>query len=80
MIWAYELNSNSKNKSEWTLCHFMNSDLNKHTQALDVTLLRKTKPYHSQTCFNNILRIYHHIYCRVKCLNAYKIRKSLLLD
>ena len=40
----------------------------------------KTKPYHSQTCFNNILRIYHHIYYREKCSNAYKIRKSVLLD
>ena len=56
--WAYELNSNFKNKSEWTLCHFMNSDLNKQAQALEVTFSRKTKSYHSQTCFNNILRIY----------------------
>ena len=56
--WAYELNSNIKNKSEWTLCHFMNSDLNKQVQALEVTFSRKTKSYHSQTCFNNILRIY----------------------
>ena len=39
-------------------CHFMNSDLNKQTQALEVTFSRKTKSYHSQTCFNNILRIY----------------------
>ena len=36
----------------------MNLDLNKETQALEVTLSRKTKSYHSQTCFNNILRIY----------------------
>ena len=56
--WAYELNSNFKNKSEWTLCHFMNSDLNKQAQALEVTFSRKTKSYHSQTCFNKILRIY----------------------
>ena len=56
--WAYELNSNFKNKSEWTLCHFMNSDLNKQAQALEVTFSRKTKSYHSQTYFNNILRIY----------------------
>ena len=27
-------------------------------QALEVTFSRKTKSYHSQTCFNNILRIY----------------------
>ena len=56
--WAYELNSDFKNKSEWTLCHFMNSDLNKQAQALEVTFSRKTKSYHSQTYFNNILRIY----------------------
>ena len=38
--------------------HFMNSDLNKQAQALEVTLSRKTKSCHSQTYFNNILRIY----------------------
>ena len=27
-------------------------------QALEVTFSRKTKSYHSQTCFNNILTIY----------------------
>ena len=36
----------------------MNSDLNKQAQALEVTFLRETKSYHSQTCFSNILRIY----------------------
>ena len=36
----------------------MNSDLNKQAQALEVTFSGKTKSYHSQTCFNNILRIY----------------------
>ena len=36
----------------------MNSDLNKQAQALEVTFSRKTKSYHSQSCFNNILRIY----------------------
>ena len=36
----------------------MNSDLKKQAQALEVTFSRKTKSYHSQTCFNNILRIY----------------------
>ena len=36
----------------------MNLDLNKHAQALEVTISRKTKSYNSQTCFNNILRIY----------------------
>ena len=86
--WAYELNSNFKNKSEWTLCHFMNSDLNKQAQDLEVTFSGKTKPSHSQTCLNKMLRIflneklnfYHHIYYREKCSNAYKIRKSILLD
>ena len=37
---------------------FMNSDLNKQAQALEVTFSWKTKSYHSQTCFNNILKIY----------------------
>ena len=36
----------------------MNSDLKKQAQALEVTFSGKTKSYHSQTCFNNILRIY----------------------
>ena len=43
-------------------------------QALEVTFSRKTKSYHSQTSFNNILRIclneklnfYHHIERNVK--------------
>ena len=47
----------------------MNSDLNKQAQALEVTFSRKTKSYHSQTCFNDILKnylneklnFYHHI-------------------
>ena len=30
----------------------------KQAQALEVTFSRKTKSYNSQTCFNNILRIY----------------------
>ena len=45
------------------------SDLNKHTQALEVTFSGKTKSYHSQTCFKNRfiiylnekLNFYHHI-------------------
>ena len=37
---------------------FMNSDLNKQAQALEVTFLKTAKSYHSQTGFNNILRIY----------------------
>ena len=28
------------------------------SEQTEVTFLRKTKTYHSQTCFNNILRIY----------------------
>ena len=36
----------------------MNSDLKKQVQPLEVTFSRKTKSYHSQTCFENILRIY----------------------
>ena len=36
----------------------MDSDLNKQAQALEVTFSRKIKSYHSQTCFNGILRIY----------------------
>ena len=45
--WAYKLNSDFKNKSEWTLCYFMNSDLNKQAKALEVTFSRETKSYHS---------------------------------
>ena len=52
------VNSNFKNKSEWTLCRFMNSDLDKQAQALEVTFSTNTKSYHSQTCFKNILRVY----------------------
>ena len=37
---------------------FINSDLNKQAQTLEVTFSRTTKSYHLQTCFNNILRIY----------------------
>ena len=37
---------------------FINSDLKKQTQSLEVKYSRTTKSYHSQTCFNNILRIY----------------------
>ena len=51
---------------------FINSDLNKQNQALEVTVSRKPKLYHSQTCFNNIrrtymnekLNFYHHILVR----------------
>ena len=41
-----------------SLCHFMNSDLKKQAQTVEVAFSQKTKSYHSQTCFNNILRIY----------------------
>ena len=52
---------------------FINSDLNKQAQALEVTFSRTAKSYHSQTCFNNILRIcqndklnfYHHVLVRI---------------
>ena len=37
---------------------FINSDLNKQAQALEVKFSRTTKSYHSQTCFKNISRIY----------------------
>ena len=50
--WAYELNSNFKNKSEWIICYLMNSDLSKQAQTLEVTFSRKTKLYHSQTFLN----------------------------
>ena len=51
---------------------FINSDLNKQAQALEVTFSGAAKSYHSQTCFNNILRncqyqklnFYHHILVR----------------
>ena len=37
---------------------FINLDLKKQAQSLEVKYSRTTKSYHSQTCFNNILRIY----------------------
>ena len=37
---------------------FINSDLNKQAQALEVTFSGTAKSYHSQTSFKNILRIY----------------------
>ena len=37
---------------------FINSDLKKQARALEVTFSRTTESYHSQNCFNNILRIY----------------------
>ena len=37
---------------------FIHSDLNTQAQALEVTFSSSTKSYHSQTCLNNILRIY----------------------
>ena len=84
---AYEFNSNFKIKSAWKLHHFMNSDLNEQAQALEVTFSRKTKSYHSQTCFNNNIKNssewetdFLSSYYREKCSNAYKIRKSVLLD
>ena len=36
---------------------FINSDMNKQTQALEVKISRTAKSYHLQTCFNNMLRI-----------------------
>ena len=70
--------------------NYMNSDLNKEAQALEVnfqgkqnhiTHRRKTKSYNSQTCFNNILRIYlnekFNFYNHIMERNAYKTRKSV---
>ena len=37
---------------------YVYSDLNKQAQDLEVTFSGKTKSYHPQTCFNNILIIY----------------------
>ena len=52
---------------------FINTDVNKQAQALERTFSRATKSYHSQNCFNNVLRIYlneelyfsHHILVRM---------------
>ena len=41
-----------------TMSFYEYSDLNKQAQALEVTFSVKTKSYHSQTCFKNILIIY----------------------
>ena len=62
---------------------FINSDLNKQPQALEVAFSRTTKSYLPQTCFNNILKIYlneklnfyYHDYFSEKYSNVYKIRK-----
>ena len=49
---------------------FINSDLNKQAQALEVKISRTTKTHHSQTCFNlriylnEKLNFYHHILVR----------------
>ena len=51
---------------------FINLDLSKQAQALEVTFSRTKKSQHSQTCFNNVLKIYlnekqnfsHHILVR----------------
>ena len=37
---------------------FVNSNLNKKARALEVEISKTRKSYLSQTCFNNILRIY----------------------
>ena len=66
---------------------FINSDLNKQVQALEVTFSKTTTSYHSQTSFNNIPRIYlnkklnfyHHNFSE-KYSNVYKVRKSGLLE
>ena len=49
---------------------FINSNLNKQAQDLEVKISKTTKSYHSQTCFNNKtlseweLNFYHHILVR----------------
>ena len=61
---------------------FINSDLNKQGQAVEVKISRTTKSYHSETCFNNILRMYlneklnfcHHISVRNAQMYIYKIK------
>ena len=55
--WTYELNSKFKNKSEWTLCHFMNSDLKKQAQDLKLLFWRKTKSYLSQLLFGIVRQV-----------------------
>ena len=57
--WAYELNSDLKNKSDRTLCNlWIHIWTNRLQVYLQVTFSRTTKSYQSQTCFNNIFRIY----------------------
>ena len=72
-----------------TMSFYEYSDLNKQAQALEVTFSGKTKSYHSQTCFNNILRIYlneklnfyHHIIERNAQMHDQKISfTNLLID
>ena len=85
--WAYELNSNFKNKSEWTLCHFMNSDLKKQAQAIEVNFQGKQNHITHKLLFQQYIKNlseweieFLSSYYREKCSNAYKIKKSVLVD
>ena len=53
---------------------FINSDLNKQAQALEVIFSRTKKSYNGQTFFKNMLRIYHNeilsFYHHILVINA----------
>ena len=62
---------------------FINADLNKQAQALEVKISWTTKSYHSQTCFNNILRIYLNEklnFCHILVRNAQMYRLENLVN
>ena len=54
--WAYELNWNFENKSEWTLGVSFYEFISE--QIRSGYIFKGKISYHSQTCFSNILRIY----------------------
>ena len=65
----------------------MNSDLNKQAQSLEVTFSRKTKIISLSNLFQQYIKNLSELeleflssYCRKKCSNACKVRKSVLLD
>ena len=70
-----------------TLCHFMNLDLKKQAQALEVNIFRENKIISLTNLFEQDVKNFSEreikflsSYHTEKCSNAYKIRKSVSLD
>ena len=84
--WVYELNSNFKNKSEWTLSFYefrseqtgsgSRSYIFKENKIISLTNLFQQYIKNLSEWEIEFLSSYY----REKCSNAYKIRKSVLLD